>query len=265
MKAPAHRKQDQDREGGRSPRPSSLFAAFVSSLAVQAGYNYDGYQNIGMAAMLLPALRDLYPEPEELARALRRHLTYFNAHPYMAGFAAGALIKAEEERANGRPDALGEAAIDRVRHAMGSVLGNIGDRFFWAGLLPLSALLGLIAFLIEPLYGILALLLVYNIPHLLVRAEGIRLGYQRGRGVFQEVSGPIATNAIGWVKRLSAFAAGVLLTLTIAHTLTPGGAAGALLVAAPALLTSWLLARSARRVLALPAVVVVVSLYCLLG
>ncbi len=248
----------------RSVRPTSLFSAFMNSFLLQAGYNYDGYQSIGLTAMLLSALRDLYPDPDERTKALRRHLSFFNAHPYMAGFATGALIRAEEERANEEPGALDDMALDRVRQAMGSLLGNIGDRFFWAGLLPLSALLGMIVFLIEPLYGAICLLLVFNVPHLLVRAEGIRLGYQGGREVLRDVGGPLGTLAISWVRRLAALAAGVLLALTIAHTLTPAGSGGALLVALPALAVSWLLGRNLHRLLALLTIVTLISLYCLL-
>jgi mannose/fructose/N-acetylgalactosamine-specific phosphotransferase system component IID len=249
----------------RSARASSLFAGFLSSFALQAGYNYDGFQNVGLAAVLLPALKDLYPDPDERAAAVRRHLTYFNAHPYLASFAAGVLINAEEKRANGDPEALDDLTIARIKHAMGSLLGNIGDRLFWAGLLPLAALLGTIAYLFEPLYGALCLLLVYNIPHLLVRAEGLRLGYQNGREILREISGPRGSAVIRWVKRLAAFAAGILIPLTVAHSRTPSGVEGALLVMLPLLLLYWLMARRANRVLALLVTVTLVSLYSLLG
>jgi len=259
----------QDAAVERAPsgpvRGSSLFAAFLTSLGLQAGYNYEGYQNIGMAAMLLPALRDLYPDPDDLRRALQRHLNYFNAHPYMATFAAGAIIRAEEERAAKAEQALDEVSLDRVRQAMGSLLGNLGDRLFWAGLLPLAALLGMITFLLEPLYGAICLLLVFNVPHLITRAEGIRRGYLRGRDVFRDLSGPFTAGAIRWMRRLSGFAAGILLVLTISHRNTPDGVEGALLVALPALLTPWLLRRRIPRVLALLVPITLISLYCLLA
>ena len=255
-----------DAAGSRpAVRSSSLFAAFLSSFGLQAGFNFEGYQNLGIVSMLLPALKDLYPDPQELRSAVRRHLTYFNAHPYLASFAAGALIRAEEDRAAGLEDAMDDVGMRRMRQAMGSMLGNLGDRLFWAGMLPLSALLGVLAFLFDPVLGALCILVVFNIPHLIVRAEGIRLGYQKGRAVFLDLGGPFTESVIRWIRRASGLAAGCLLVLIIAHHRTPAGAEGALLVAVPALLASWLLRRSIPRVLALLVPITLISLYCLLA
>jgi len=212
-------------------RSSSRFAAFLTSLAFQAGYNYDGYQNIGLAATLLPALRDLYPEPDDLARALERHLSYFNTNPYLATFTAGAIIAAEEENLQQGGIRAEDTWLDRFKQASSSVLGNQGDRFYWAGLRPLACLVGIIAFLLSPLYGILALLLVFNVPHLLIRAEGIRLGYVAGRGVVTVVAGDLGAGAIRWVRRLAALALGAVPPLLLIHPSTPDGIAGAALIA----------------------------------
>ncbi len=226
-------------------RSSSRFAAFLTSLGLQAGYNYDGFQNIGMAATLLPALRDLYPDPDDLRQAVSRHLRYFNTNPYLAPFTAGALIAAEEENLALEHPEEGIAWMDRFKQASGSVLGNLGDRFFWAGLRPLACLGGVIAFLLSPLYGVLALLLIFNLPHLLIRAEGLRLGYASGRGVVTIVAGDLGARAIRWVRRLAALALGAIPPLLIVHPSTPDGTGGIALVAG-GIAAGWLLMRRER-------------------
>lgn len=107
----------------RRVRNSSLFAGFLSSFAVQAGFNYERYQNLGLLAILLPALRDIHSEPGELKRSLERYAGYFNTNPYLATFTAGALIKAEEEIAGMEPGGDGQLT-ERFKHASGSVLGE---------------------------------------------------------------------------------------------------------------------------------------------
>ncbi len=227
-------------------RMSSRFAAFLTSLGFQAGFNYDGFQNIGLAATLLPALRDLYPEPDDLERALERHLRYFNTNPYLATFTAGALIAAEEENLERGGGLEADTTwLDRFKQASGSVLGNLGDRFFWAGLQPLACLAGVIAFLLSPLYGILVLLLLFNIPHLLIRAEGMRLGCVAGRGVVTIVAGDLGARAIRWVRRLAALALGAVPPLLLVHPSTPDGVEGAALIAGT-IGVGWLVLRRER-------------------
>jgi len=242
---------------------SSRDSAFLTSFAIQAGYNYDGFQNLGFAAALLPALKDIYDDEEERNDAFRRHLEFFCAHPYLATFTVGAVIKAEEERAEGRQEAMSEIELARFKQASGSVLGSLGDRFFWAGLKPLAAVAGVIAFLLSPLYGVLTLLVLYNVPHLLARAECLRMGYEWGPGMLPAVGGEKGARAIRWVKRLGAVAFGMLVPLTIAHPETPYAVEGALLITAAAA-AGWLMMRQRnRQILSMMGLVLLVALYCI--
>ncbi|MFO7768286.1 MAG: PTS system mannose/fructose/sorbose family transporter subunit IID [bacterium] len=245
-------------------RDSSRFAAFLTSFMVQAGYHYEGFQNIGFAAMLLPALKDLYPDEEELVEGVRRHLGFFNAHPYLTSYAAGALIRMEEERARGVEEAHSDQALGRFKQVIGSILGNLGDRFFWAGLLPLTALAGLCAFLVDPLWGALALLVLYNLPHLITRAEGLRMGYQMGAASAPAAAGEFGRRQIRWVRRLAAAAGGALIPLAAAHPLTPPVPTALGVMAGAALAMALLLRLRMRRVLTLLAITGLISLYTLL-
>ena len=254
----------QREQGGGQVRDSSRFAAFMTSFAVQAGYHYEGFQNIGLAAMLLPALKDLYDDEEERTRAVRRHLDFFNAHPYLVSYAAGALMRMEEERVQGVEEAHSDQALNRFKQVMGSILGNLGDRFFWAGLLPMTALAGLCAFFVDPLWGALTLLVLYNVPHLFIRAEGLRLGYQMGAASAPAVAGEFGRRPIRWVRRLAALAAGALIPLTAVHPLTPPPVETLLVMVGAAGAAAGLRGLRIGRVLTLLAVVALISLYTLL-
>ena len=57
---------------------------------------------VGHSAMI-PAIKKLYKTKEERAAALKRHLEFFNTHPYVASPIIGVTLALEEERANGAP------------------------------------------------------------------------------------------------------------------------------------------------------------------
>ena len=248
---------------GPRVRASSRFAALLQGLAVQAGFNYRGFQNLGFAAMMLPALRDLYPEPERLRAALHRHLDYFNTHPHVAGVAAGALMRDEQRRARGEAGALDDEAQVRLRRALGSLLGSIGDRLIWAGLMPLAVLAGLLAWFYEPLWGAPVVLVLFNLPQLALRADGLRLGWEEGPEVYRRVGGPAAARLLLWARRMAALTAGALAVLLVLHPLTPSGTEGVALVAVGAALA--LLFRRLRLPPALSGTLVaaLIGLYCL--
>ncbi|TMA33943.1 MAG: PTS system mannose/fructose/sorbose family transporter subunit IID, partial [Deltaproteobacteria bacterium] len=74
---------------------------FLRSLFLQASWNPRGMQNVGFADAIGPALTELYPEPAERAKAVARHLEFFNCHPYMAAAILGGAVRLEERVASG--------------------------------------------------------------------------------------------------------------------------------------------------------------------
>ena len=56
-------------------------------------------QNLGWAYSLIPAIKKLYTNKEDQAAALKRHLKFFNTHPYVAAPIMGVTLALEEEKA----------------------------------------------------------------------------------------------------------------------------------------------------------------------
>jgi PTS system mannose-specific IID component len=106
---------------------------------VQAAWNYERMLGIGMGYAAGPLLEDLRSlDPARHAEAVARSSDFFNANPYLAGLALGALARAEHDHVPG-------AAVSRLRTALSGPLGALGDRFFWAGVVPALSALGLAA------------------------------------------------------------------------------------------------------------------------
>ena len=89
-------------------------SVMLRSQFLQGSWNYERMQNGGWAYSLIPALKKLYPNKDDAAAALKRHLEFFNTHPYIAAPILGVTLALEEERANGaitEPLVASEAAI----------------------------------------------------------------------------------------------------------------------------------------------------------
>jgi hypothetical protein len=139
-------------------------AVLARSLLIQGSWNYRTMVGTGMGFTLLPALRHLHRKPDELDEAVARHSMPFNAHPYLAELAIGSLVRLETDGADAQ-------TVGRFRSAVGGPLGALGDRVVWAVWLPLTALVGLVAF--EAGLGagtaVVLFLALYNAGHFLLR------------------------------------------------------------------------------------------------
>jgi len=133
-------------------------------------------QSLGALTVLAPGLRALY-RGDARARAFRRHLTYFNTHPYMAGLVLGTVLRLEEKESRGE-----ESYLDAVefREMIMAPYAAIGDALFWGGLRPLAAVIALFFAAKELVWAPLIFLGIFNVPHLAFRCIGLPAGYFRG-------------------------------------------------------------------------------------
>jgi mannose PTS system EIID component len=236
----------------RLPR-SVLLHVFLRSFAIQGSWNYRTLQGSGFAFALLPALRHVHGEDSaRLQDAVRRHSHLFNAHPYLAGVALGAVARLEADGAD-------VDLIDRFKNALRGSLGAMGDRIVWAGWRPACVLLGLVVLLAteSATAAVAVFLLVYNTGHVALRWWGLRVGIEHGRAVAEQLR---AAPFIRWHEHVVAGAMlllGAALPLVMAGGLTESriGAPWVLLAVAGGL-AGWFLGVAARpTALALLAVV----------
>lgn len=221
------------RPSGAATLPWSLRAAILlRSLAIQGSWNYETMLGNGVAFVMEPALRRLPGGRggEPYRAAMARQCRYFNAHPYLAMVAVGALIRAELD--GEQPE-----RIERFRAALCGPLGSCGDRLVWAAWLPLCALLGLVVWGLGggPLAAVGTFVLIYNVGHIVVRAWALRVGLRDGLRVAAALGTPWMRRGPELLGRLGALLAGVVLPLATLRAVGPshvGVAAAVLLVGA---------------------------------
>lgn len=217
---------------------------YTRLFAVQGSWNYETMLGNGIAFCSEPALR-LLPGGIKGARyseAIARQAGYFNAHPYLAGIAVGALTRAEL-------DGVQPQMIERFRTALGGPLGSVGDRLVWASWLPLCSLVALGAYGLgaRPLVVISIFLGIYNVGHFALRAWGLRVGFNRGLRVADALGHPLLRRGPQVVGMAAAVLAGITIPLA-ARNIIEGGRAISAVIIPLAMTGGLLLARFGDRV-----------------
>lgn len=196
----------------------SLRSAFMRSFLVQGSWNYRTMLGSGFAFAILPVLRALSRnDTDRLNASVRRHLEHFNAHPYLADLALGAVIRMEA-------DGEDEETVRRFKAAVRSPLGSLGDSLVWASWLPMVSLISLAAVWLNapPWLTVVLFLGLYNVGHLLLRVWGFRAGLHEGRGIARHLA---AAGLGAWTERIRVVAA-ALLGLVIGTVLAGEGGLG---------------------------------------
>ncbi len=177
----------------------ALGASFARLFLLQAAWNYERMQGLGLAHALAPVARALAKDDAEAARMLVPHTGYFNTHPVMAAVAVGVVAGEMEKKAAGEP-ALDGVALDRAKQALGASLAAAGDPLFWNALRPVVALAAVYTWreMRSPL-GLFTFLAGYNVMAVGYRIRGLFEGYRRGLAYVAHLPKRIArvTEALG--------------------------------------------------------------------
>jgi PTS system mannose-specific IID component len=198
---------------------STRMSIFTRLFAIQGSWNYELMMGTGIGFCVEPALRHLPggPTGKPYHEALARESRYFNAHPYLAAVAVGALARAELDGVPGE-------RIDRFRTALCGPLGSVGDRLVWAGWLPVCSLLGLTAYGLGagPLAVVAIFLVTYNVGHIGLRAWGVHAGWTHSLRVAPALSGRLFRTGPADLARLGAILSGVALPVALGRVIGPG-------------------------------------------
>ncbi|RNB90390.1 PTS system mannose/fructose/sorbose family transporter subunit IID [Brevibacillus fluminis] len=155
-----------------------LLKVFFRSLMLQGSWNFERMQALGFAYAMIPILKKLYKTKEELTAGIKRHLEFFNTAPWMGGFIMGVSTAMEEQ--NARDKSFNPDSINAVKAGLMGPLAGIGDTFFWGTFRVIAAAVGASLTSKGNAIGLLFYILLFNIPHYLVRYQGVMLGYRAG-------------------------------------------------------------------------------------
>ena len=176
---------------------------------LQGSWNYERMQNLIWAYSLMYAIKKLSTNKEDQAAALKRHLEFFNTHPYVAAPIMGVTLALEEEKANGTE--IEDAAIQGVKIGMMGPLAGIGDPVFWFTVRPILGALGASLAQAGNIAGPLIFFVGWNLIRMAFLWYTQELGYKAGSEITKDMSGGILKDITKGASILGMFILAVLV------------------------------------------------------
>ena len=195
------------------------FKMFLRSYFLLSSFNYERMQNGGVAYTLIPAIKKLYSSKADRAAALKRHLEFFNTHPFMANPIFGVTLALEEERANGAN--VDDAAISGVKIGMMGPLAGAGDPLFWFTLRPIMLSLGASLAVSGNVAGPFVFFILWNIMAAVVKWYTQEFGYRAGTAITDDLSGGLLQKVTRGASMMGMFVIGSLIQRWVSITFAP--------------------------------------------
>lgn len=191
----------------------------LRSTFLQGSWNYERMQNGGWCYSIIPAIKKLYKTEEDRAAALKRHLEFYNTHPYVSAPVMGVTLALEEERANGMP--VDDQTVQGVKVGMMGPLAGVGDPVFWFTVRPILGALGASLALSGSIVGPLLFFVVWNIIRIAFLWYTQEFGYKVGTSIAKDMSGGLLGKVTEGASILGMFIIGALVQRWVSISFTP--------------------------------------------
>jgi fructoselysine and glucoselysine-specific PTS system IID component len=227
-----HRRPAAEEDGGdggdeeRVGLPKrTIRSLFFRSLVLEANFNFETWQNSGFAFAIIPVLKKLYTTKQSMAAALKRHLQFFNTSPYGSTLIIGIVAAMEEQ--NKRSEGFDEESINSVKLGLMGPLAGVFDSLFWGTLKVIAAGVGVSLAIKGNILGPILFLLIFNVPHLILRYNLTFIGYKTGTRFLQNLAKTNLMDKLTAGSSILGLMVVGAMTATLMHVTTPltiGGA-----------------------------------------
>ena len=176
---------------------------------LQGSWNYERMQNGGWCYSIIPAIKKLYSNKEDQVAALKRHMEFYNTHPYVSSPVMGVTLALEEEKANG--ENVDDTAIQGVKVGMMGPLAGVGDPVFWFTMRPILAAVGASLALSQNILGPIFFFVTWNVLRFGFLWITQELGYKKGTKLITDLSDTFLKNVTLAASMLGMFVIGILV------------------------------------------------------
>lgn len=163
----------EDKTVNKVITPKDIRRMAWRSLFLQASFNYERMQANGWLFTIMPGLRKIHKNENDLRKSMAMHLEFFNTHPFLVTFISGLILAMEESKER----------IDTIRAIKVSTMGpggGIGDAVFWLTLLSICGGVGASFSLNGSWLGPIFFLVLFNLVHFAMRFGLASYGYKMG-------------------------------------------------------------------------------------
>ncbi|MDQ0150288.1 PTS mannose transporter subunit IID [Eubacterium multiforme] len=194
---------------GKKLTKKDKVSMFIRSNFLQGSWNFERMQSLGFCFAIIPAIRRLY-EGEEREEALKRHLEFFNTHPFVASPILGVVSAMEEQKSNGVK--IDDGVINGLKVGMMGPLAGVGDPIFWGTLRPVVAALGASIAMKGSLLGPILFFVIFNSVRLSFMWFTQEYGYKKGTNIIKEMGGNKLQKLTEGASILGLFVMGALVS-----------------------------------------------------
>lgn len=152
------------------------------SLLLQASFNFERMQACGWLYSLIPGIKKIHKNKEDLSNSMKLHLEFFNVHPFLVTFVQGLVLAMEENKES-------KDSIRGIKIALMGPLGGIGDALFWFTLLPITASIGVSLGIQGNIAGPIIFLILFNAVHFFLRFFLMHYSYKMGLEAIDKLKG----------------------------------------------------------------------------
>ncbi len=163
-----------------------LNRVFLRSFTLEASFNYERFHGVGYCYSMIPVLEKLYPEHDDMVAALKRHLVFFNTSPQLVTFVMGMSAAMEEEYAQTK--AFDPETINMIKVALMGPLAGVGDSFWWGIVRTVASGIACQLALDGNLLAPIVFIVLFNVPHVLIRYLGMKYSYKFGKAFIAKIS-----------------------------------------------------------------------------
>ena len=163
----------EDQSAPHVVEPADIRRMAWRSLFLQASFNYERMQANGWLYTILPALRKIHKNDNDLKKSMSMHLEFFNTHPVLVTFISGLVLAMEEAKER----------VDTIRAIKVSTMGpggGLGDAAIWLTLLSICSGIGISFSLQGSWIGPVFFLVFFNAVHFGLRFGLASYGYKMG-------------------------------------------------------------------------------------
>jgi len=210
-----------NRPAGMQRLPFGLkLRLFLRSLSLQASWNHERMQNLGLLTTMLPWARTRRRDLNEDRLFCRRYYEFFNTNPYLSTFVIGGLVRLEEDRASGQESPPGMTTM--FRDSLGRALASLGDQLFWLGLRPALTMAVCLLGLHDQMLAMVVAVAVFAVAQLGLRWYGLERGYQLGFDLVELLQHPNWHRSIAAAERTGMLLTGMTAGTYLAMVARPG-------------------------------------------
>lgn len=103
--------------------------------------SFDRLESFGYCWSMLPIINELYKDPVEIKKAMKRHMAFYNTEPQLGSLVNGISAGMEEQRANGID--IDDTSINSIKLGLMGPIAGIGDSMIPGTLIPILLSIGL--------------------------------------------------------------------------------------------------------------------------